>query len=406
MRAAAGAAVRGLRRISAPVAAQAVTAATSLGLQILAARGLGLAEFGAFAVLLGLLITASAVYTGYVGDSLAVLDRHDPVVRGALVSSALVTWALAAGAGAVTVIVLRGPDAHLALAFAVLVVVWLMRETLRRLLIARMEFTRLLGNDVLYLVATVIAVVLVAMSGLSLTGLVSAMAIGALVAVGLGVPLLPREELRHLRPGWQGMGQLAAFATWRAAQATLRPLAMLAARVLVGAFGSLAAVGLLEAGRLVVAWLQVVVNGAGSYLLPRFAAAEKNPERGRPRTTRLAVALTGGTLACGGLCAVLAGPLGELITGDPVPGMLVLGWSVYLAVWAAGLPYVAEVVARQLSRATFVARFFDTVVGLALVVVALASAATVSVVPWLMAVGGCYAVVRLHLLAVRSRPRT
>src|SRR5690606_37319355 len=121
MRAAAGGAVRGLRRISAPVAAQAVTAATSLGLQILAARGLGLAEFGAFAVLLGLLITASAVYTGYVGDSLAVLDRHDPVVPGALVSSALVTWALAAGAGAVAVIVLRGPDAHLALAVAVVV---------------------------------------------------------------------------------------------------------------------------------------------------------------------------------------------------------------------------------------------------------------------------------------------
>src|SRR5690606_40764685 len=112
---------------------------------------------------------------------------------------------------------------------------------------------------------------------------------------------------------------LVAFRTGRGAHARRCPLAMLSARVLVGALGSLAAVGLLEAGRLVVAWLQVVVNGAGSYLLPRFAAAEKNPERGRPRTTRLAVALTGGTLACGGLCAVLAGPLGELITGDPVP---------------------------------------------------------------------------------------
>src|SRR5690606_7012671 len=104
------AAVRALRRLSAPVAAQAVTAATSMVLQVVAARALGLAEFGAFAVLLGFLVAASAVYTGYVGDSLAVLDRHDAVVRGALVGSALTSWVLAAGAAAVTVVLLRGPD--------------------------------------------------------------------------------------------------------------------------------------------------------------------------------------------------------------------------------------------------------------------------------------------------------
>ena len=397
------AAVRALRRLSAPVAAQAVTAATSMVLQVVAARALGLAEFGAFAVLLGFLAAASAVYTGYVGDSLAVLDRHDAVVRGALVGSALTSWVLAAGAAAVTVVLLRGPDIPLLLAFSVLAVVWLVRETLRRLLIARMDFTRLLGNDVLYLVVTLAVLLVAASSGLTLTALVVAMAIGAVVTVGLGVLRVPRDELRDLRPGWQGMGRLAQFAGWRAAHATLRPVALLAVRVLVGVFGSLTAVGLLEAGRLVVAALQVVVNGAGSYLLPRFAAAEKQPERGRPDTARLAVVLAAGTLACGLVCAALAGPLGELLTGAPVPGWLVLGWSVYLAVWAAGLPSVAEVVARKLSRATFVVRLIDTVAGLALASVALAAGADVTVVPWLLAIGGCYAVMRLHLLAMRTR---
>lgn len=395
---------RKARKVSAPVAAQAITAATSLALQVLAARTLGLAEFGAFALLLGFLVAASALYTGYVGDSMAVLDRHDDAVRGALVTSALAAWLLAAVAGAAAVFLFRGSEPELALAYAGLLVLWLLRETVRRLLMARLEFPRLLVNDVVYLLATLAALGLLATGGMSLVALIGAMALGAVVAAVAGAIGLPRRELVRLTPGWRGMRELAGFATWRAAQATLRPLALLAARVLVGAFGSLAAVGLLEAGRLVVAPLQVVINGAGSYLLPGFAAAERDPQRGRPRAGRIAVVLAGGTLVCGVAGALLAGPLGRLLAEVEVPGLLVLGWVVYLAIWAAGLPYVAEVVSRRLSRSTFTARLADSLFGLALVVIGLAAGADVAAVPWLLAGGGIYAVVRLRQLAVGSRP--
>lgn len=390
------------RKLAAPVAAQGVSAATSLALQVLAVHTLGLAEFGAFAVLLGLQVAATALYTGYVGDSLAVLDRHDDAVRGALVTSALVGFCVAAVAGVGTVLVLRGADAALLLSYAGLLVVWLMRETLRRLFIARMEFTRLLVNDVVYLIATMAALVVLAAGGMTLVVLVGAMALGAAVAVVAGVFGVPRRELGRLAPGVRGMREVAGFASWRAAQATLRPLALLAVRVLVGAFGSLAAVGLLEAGRLIVAPLQVVINGAGSYLLPGYAAAERAPAR-RRRTSRTAALLAGGTLAVGAVCAAFAGPLGRLITGVEVPALLVLGWSAYLAVWAAGLPYVAEVVARKLSRPAFTIRLVDSLAGLALVVVALIAGTGMTVVPWLMAAGGLYSVFLLHSLAARTR---
>jgi O-antigen/teichoic acid export membrane protein len=391
------------RKVAAPVAAQGVTAATSLALQVIAVHTLGLTEFGAFALLLGVLVAGSALYTGYVGDSLAVLDRHDAAVRGALVTSALAAWTLAAVAGVCTVLVLRGGEAALVLSYAALLVVWLLRETLRRLLIARQEFTRLLVNDIGYLLATVAALwVLAVAGGMSLVVLCGAMAIGAVVAVGAGVVGLPRSELRVLTPGLRGMRELAGFASWRAAHATLRPLALLAARVLVGAFFGLAAVGLLEAARLVVAPLQVVLNGAGSYLLPGYAAAERSRE-GRPDAGRTAVLLVGGTLVVGAGCAALAGPLGRLITGVDLPALLVLGWVAYLAVWAAGLPYVSEVVARKLSRPTFTIRLADSLAGLALVVVALLAGAGMTAVPWLMAVGGLYSVFRLNRLAARTR---
>lgn len=389
-------------RLAAPVASQGVAAATSLVLQVIAARGLGLAEFGAFAVLLGLLVAATALYVGYVGDSLAVLDRHDRTVRAALVSSAAIAIAGCCAVGAVTVLVMRGGDVALAVGYPVLLLCWLVRETLRRLLVARQEFTALLINDCGYLVLTLAAVAVVAATaGLSLGGLVAAMAAGAVVTFAAGAAQLPRAERAALTPGWDGIAEVARFASWRAGHAALRPLALLAARVLVGAFGSLAAVGVFEAGRLVVAPLQVVVNGIGSYLLAGYAVSERDGTL-RP-TVRTAWLLGAATAACAVPFVVLAGPLGRLLTGHAVDPLLVLGWSAYLVVWAAGLPAVLEVVARRLSRPVFLVRLTDSLAGLTLLSAALFAGAGVTVAPWLLAAGGVYSVLRIHVLAKRTR---
>lgn len=389
----------------ASITAQGLTALASLGLQVVAAHHLGMAEFGAFAVLLGLLVAASALFIGYVGDGLAVLDRHDPTTRSALVTSTLGICAVGAAVAIGAVLVIRGGDLAGAAAYAVMLVTWLLREALRRLFMARLEFGRLVVNDVVYLLAVFAPVLWLVLSGsVSLTALFGAMAFGAIVGIVVGVAVLPASELRELRPRLDGMRELAGFAGWRSAQAVLRPAALLLARLLVGAALSLAAVGALEAGRLVVAPLQVVVNGVGGFLLAGFAARERaRPGSAGASADRAAVALTAVIMLSGGVAASVAGPLGSLMTGAPVGVALVLAWSAYLATWAGGLPYVSECVARRQTREVFLIRVGDSVLGLALVAVALLAGGPLVLVPLVMALGGVYSVLRLRTLAVRGR---
>ncbi|MFD8496741.1 hypothetical protein [Amycolatopsis sp. NPDC059657] len=361
---------------------------------MLAARELGLAEYGVFAVFLALLVSATALHAGYVGDSLAVLDRFDLRLRASMVSSALLSFGLCGTAGVVFALALR--DLGTGLVFAGMVVLWLAEETLRRLLIARMEFWKLVWNDVSYLLGTLVALGAWFLRAREVTMpmLFAAMGVGACTAVVVGLAQLPRSELRALRPGWAGMAEVASFAGWRAAQAALRPTALLLARVLVAQLISLAAVGLLEAARLVVAPLQVIINGAGSFLLAGYAS-------GRVQGTRRAsLLLTGVTLGGGVVLTLAAGPLGRLMTGAEVDRWLLLGWVVYLATWAAGLPFVTAVVARKRSRAVFLVRVVDSVAGLALAAVALTLDFPLALVPWLMAFGQLYSCLRLYSLAV------
>lgn len=399
--------VRGLvGKALAPVLSQGVTAGTSLLLQVIAARTLGLVEFGAFALFLGLLTSASALYTGYVGDSLAVLDRHDPAVRSSLVSSALAGWVFLFVLGSGAALIVLGGKPTAALIYAVMLVCWMVRDTLRRLLIARLRFWDLVFNDVLYLVITMVSVGTFALllGRSTLSGIFAAMSCGAVVAALVGVLRLPHRERTRLRPGTKAMRQVASFGVWRCLQAALRPTALLGSRVLVAHLLSLAAVGLLEAGRLVVAPLQVVINGAGSFLLGGFAEGERSGDRTAQRHGHYAVwALVATTLVGGGVLSLFAVPLGRLLTGQDVSPLLVFGWVVYLAVWAAGLPYVTEVVARRMSREVFLVRVVDSVVGLVLVAGALLIGGGLSAVPWLMSIGGGYSVWRMRRLAISTR---
>lgn len=393
------------KRAAAPLISQGINAGGSLLLQIVAARTLGLAAYGSFAVCLALLSAATALYTGYVGDSLAVLDRHDRDTRATLAASAITLFAAAfVIAFGTVVLLLHSPGA--ALVFAVMTVLWLMEETFRRILIARLEFWKLVGNDSSYNVVTlvIVGVLLLVAGHVTLGGIFAAMALGAATAVVVGIVQVPRAERANLRPGWPAMRAVATFAAWRSLHAALRPTALLLSKALVISMISLSAAGVLEAGRLVVAPLQVVINGAGSFLLAGFAAGERGKAERNNRMARYAVWLLLATvIVCGSILALLAGPAGRIMTGRPVDPLLVFGWTAYLAVWAVGLPYISEVVARKHSRAVFLARLVDSVLGLGLAGIALALGSGVAVVPWLMAFGGLYSVWRVVRLAIRTR---
>jgi hypothetical protein len=85
-------------------------------------------------------VRATALYTGFVGDSLAVLDRHDSRTRSALATSALTEWILCFSVGAGCMLVVRHGDLAGGLVYAAILVVWLVEGTFRRLPIARLEF--------------------------------------------------------------------------------------------------------------------------------------------------------------------------------------------------------------------------------------------------------------------------
>ncbi|WP_460365891.1 hypothetical protein, partial [Actinocorallia lasiicapitis] len=145
------------------VAVQCVLAGGSLVLQAVAARSLGAAGYGVYALLYGVLVLVIAVQTSWVGDALTVFDRFEPRVRGALLLSLLITVAggalVAAVAGAFLL-----PAATTGL-FVLLAVLWVLNETGRRIFTARMEFWRLAAND-----AAAYAVTLGTLGGAVLAG--------------------------------------------------------------------------------------------------------------------------------------------------------------------------------------------------------------------------------------------
>jgi hypothetical protein len=72
--------------------------------------------------------------------------------------------------------------------------------------------------------------------------------------------------------------------------------------------------------------------------------------------------------------------------------------------WAASLPYTAELTVRRRSWPVFLARLIEVVVALILVTVVVSSSATANLVPWLLAGPGLVNTWYLRRLATRTRP--
>src|SRR4051812_35667750 len=74
---------------------QVTQAFAGLVLSVAAARFLGAAGLATFSLVYGAVVLATAVTSGLVGDSLTVLDRHEPGLR-----AGLHVWALVVSVGA------------------------------------------------------------------------------------------------------------------------------------------------------------------------------------------------------------------------------------------------------------------------------------------------------------------
>jgi hypothetical protein len=83
--------------LASSVLSQGLVAGTSLVLQWVALWRLGRTGLGAYSILnAGWLVVITAVHTGWVGDPITLMDRHDPTTRSTLLRAAAWGTVLAA----------------------------------------------------------------------------------------------------------------------------------------------------------------------------------------------------------------------------------------------------------------------------------------------------------------------
>jgi O-antigen/teichoic acid export membrane protein len=392
------------------VTVQFLNAGGSFVLQATAARTLGASGYGAYALFTSVLVMITAIQTSWVGDSLTVFDRFERRIRGAIEISVLVT----VGAGATlsvlisVVMGLAGPGGTAL--FGLLIALWLLEETGRRVFTARMEFWRLAFNDTCYLVTTLAIVGAVVLTGgaVSVEVLLAAMAVGAAAAVIVAWIQLPGGEYRPAPLRGTAFREIVSFASWRSIQAGVRPTALLGARMLIVAFASQAVLGGVEAARLLLAPALTFVNGSGWFLLGDYAKAERT---GRPlpaaAALRACAAMAGITLVLSLLGVVSVDWVAPYVTGGTfsVDRVALVGWAVYAVSLSCTLPLSSLATARKRSRLVFTVRGVESVTGLAVLIALLAAdPAWAACAPYCLGGGGLVSAVLLWWLLRRQDP--
>ncbi len=358
------------RQRVAAVVAQFTQAAASLALTMVAVRELDTAEFGRFLLVMSTILITTSATTGLVGDSLTVLDRSDPDMRRALQVTALgssVTAGIIVASMSAVLGWLVGPIALLA---GVAAGAFVLEDLARRMLMANRRFPAVVVTDLIYVVAASATLSAAYMWWtLGLAALLTAILIGQLVALAAAVALLPDAE-RFLVPrsGHLQLGALMGFGGWRALHLSVTPLRMWIARLIASAVTGFAAVGLLEANRLVMAPLILAIQGASSaVLVSQVALMRQSSHSARRQADRDAAMFA---LATGiAVLALLAGqaPLATLLVGstDLLRTPLLLGWGLVAIGMALNVPYANLTAASGAARAALAVRLLDLLLVLA-----------------------------------------
>jgi O-antigen/teichoic acid export membrane protein len=390
-------------------AAQLGQAAGSFVLQLVAAHALGASGLGVVSLCLGVMILATALTSGVVGDSLTVLDRHDPRVRAGLQVWGLLlpTAGAAAASAALTAEDVLSPREGAAFLAATLAFQW--EEVVRRVLMARMRFWTLLAVDAVGLASTVVALgIAAALAVLDLQAFFVAVACGQVVAAACGVLLLPTQERRLVPLRGAAVAEVLAFGGWRGAQVAVTPLSLTATRLVVVAAAGSAALGEVEAARILGAPALLLVQGLGSTLLAAFARDRLLPLavlRELAGAAAMRLALT--ALLVGTLLTVLGGVAGPAVVGPlvDVDPWTVLGWAVFAAAVGSMQPFAVLAVTRGGQRAVFALRCLDAATGVGLLALLLGvPVVEPSATPYVLAAGPVLGGLLIRRLLLRDHP--
>lgn len=370
--------------------AQVWQAVGSFGLQIVAAWTLGAQGLGLISLSLGVIVLTTALASGMVGDSLVILDRTRPVVRGALQAWALILGALTAlGSGVIMGLTVLTPLQ--AALFAGALVAFQFEELVRRILMGVMQFWRLVILDS---VAVVTALAIIgtsaAMRMITIESFFAALLTGQLAGIVVGIMLLPAAERKWERMRGSDLRPVAAFGAWRGAQVAVPQLMLTLARVLVTAFAGGAALGLIEGARIFVAPVLLVVQGIGSYLLSSYV---RDSGLGvavlRRRAWRASLLLMSGALTLG-LGIIAAAPyLSHLVSGPSfaIERLTVAGWVVYVMASASFQPFASLAAVKGRQRRVFACRLIDAGFAVILLTSLLALGVSPAWTPYALAAG-------------------
>jgi len=385
------------------IVAQGTLTAGGFALQVLAARSLGVAGLGQFGLLYGSLVLATGLTSGFVGDSMIVLDRHEPAIRAALQNWLLLFSALCAVACFLVPWATGFVGLRTALAFGGATFVFLIEDAVRKLLIATMMFGRVVAIDITSLVVMVVFVLLA--PTVTLASLFLALMVGQLSAIAVGICLLPVGERWLARPLPARHRAVAAYGLWRSLQQAVPPALLAVTRVIVIGTLGLAAAGELEAARIYTSPALLVVHGLGWFLFANYAVSKAPMPTAVRSADKEALTLTLLTAVLG-ICAVVALPLaGPLITGHEISALTVVGWLVYTVSVAAAVPYALLAAVRGMQVASLVTHIASSMLSLALVAASVHVFRSVGWVPFGLAIGALAvaASIRQYMLSSKRR---
>jgi hypothetical protein len=382
-------------------------AAGGLALQSLTALFLGFAGLGRFALLYGTIVLLTALVSGFVGDSLTVLDRNHPLVRAALEGWALVLI-LAVSAGVGLAGILAGVVSPLEGAlFALAAAAFLAEDLIRRLLMAEFRFWRITAMDAVAAAVCVAALLLVGPASTTLAIVLGALALGQASGLVAGIVALPRGQRYVVRLTTGGFGHVARFGAWRAAQQALRPSLLTVLRTAVILTAGYAAAGGLEAARIYVAPTMLLIGGVSSYLFADYSRRGTTPLTALVRRAdRSVLLLFAVTAVIGGIALVVLPLAGPVLVGRGIDAIAVVGWLAYAATIAAVTPYGTLASVRGSQSLVFLARLGDSILSLVAVLVLFELGGAVPLAPIFLAVGSLAGgtFIRLWILSPRVSP--